>query len=958
MKKFKLTYLLINSFITVLAAAVFLCRFNPAYAQSYASGSCQGDCTAYKTGSKIARECPDGTKKRNDISPECLRKLNSGNNCLNTMPVDGVDRVPEDVCYRNQGWKNKRNHEGMDYASNKGSAVYAAADGTVIEANPCSKGYGRKIIIRHKNANPTPKDNLVELPDDQYYTTTYAHLSKIVANVGAFVHKGDLIGEVGGSSCSGLEGGIPDEDAYGNHLHFEIRTGSSGRGDVIDPMCDDIQSLCGQCNKDFSPSQCRDKPIGFGQYNFTHTRTTSPSVTNPEPVGFNYKNSVTAGTDCSITSYRNSFTSCIFCDIFRIIFDVASTMAKNAYDVLAGSVINVVIIAMALWLAFTIIKFNASFEAKEPRILIKTILNQAFIVVIVVTILRFDLDTFLNLALEPVFNTGMKIAQYATSGQMSGNCSGITQVQDLQGGLPASMGNNILCTINTIQGQILDIMSIGSTSLCVAFKVEAYIPYILPHFGYLIVGIILWLSSFLLMVIYPFLLIDAVLQLSIAAALIPVAIGGYAFKVTRGYAGKVWETFMNAMFTFLFLSIIIYIITTGITDIMNDVMTQELRNAGTNSNAFEVILDSISWWSVNFLKLVFFMLLGWAVLGEAKKFAGKFSKGGFSSGGVAQPVGSLAMQGATRVGQLTGKAAWSAAKGGGSAIVNAGKERINTMRNNRMANKIRNNKNTVTDENGNMVLTSKNWRGQTVTRMLSTDAAGNNIVTKSVGRRSKSNDKFMSVERRYDKNGNLIQEKTGMNAAACKNMLGKDGHVNEVARYALMHNSSHHIDDINKAMMSQILKERMPNFSDADMDKEFESRNIISSSENEFIMEQVNKDGSKTTFTMKTVGDRVLTEVEKIDKSGQARKYSSDGIFNKTSKYRYADGKIVENSVKNKYAFADYYTKYDSCPMDSNGVFATGFPGGETLFSDSDLAEMKEQIAVYGKPESLNMFSR
>ena len=35
------------------------------------------------------------------------------------------------------------------------------------------------------------------------------------------------------------------------------------------------------------------------------------------------------------------------------------------------------------------------------------------------------------------------------------------------------------------------------------------------------------------MVIYPWLLIDSILQLSVASALIPVAIAAYAFPITR-----------------------------------------------------------------------------------------------------------------------------------------------------------------------------------------------------------------------------------------------------------------------------------------------------------------------------------------------------------------------------------------------------------------------------------------
>lgn len=124
------------------------------------------------------------------------------------MPVAGnVDRVPEDLCLRNRS--NPR-HNGMDYAANGGTNVTAAADGRVIETNNCSKGYGRKIVIEHER-----KDG-----KGSSYVSLYAHLSKILVSQGQTVKKGDVIGQVGGTSCSGNKGDTPWKE-YGNHLHFD-----------------------------------------------------------------------------------------------------------------------------------------------------------------------------------------------------------------------------------------------------------------------------------------------------------------------------------------------------------------------------------------------------------------------------------------------------------------------------------------------------------------------------------------------------------------------------------------------------------------------------------------------------------------------------------------------------------------------------------------------------------------
>lgn len=86
-------------------------------------------------------------------------------------------------------------HMGMDIASPNGTAIKAAADGTITYAGWMG-GYGNLIIISHGNG----------------IQTYYGHCSKLYASVGKEVKAGDIIAAVGSTGNS-----------TGNHLHFEIR---------------------------------------------------------------------------------------------------------------------------------------------------------------------------------------------------------------------------------------------------------------------------------------------------------------------------------------------------------------------------------------------------------------------------------------------------------------------------------------------------------------------------------------------------------------------------------------------------------------------------------------------------------------------------------------------------------------------------------------------------------------
>jgi murein DD-endopeptidase MepM/ murein hydrolase activator NlpD len=86
-------------------------------------------------------------------------------------------------------------HAGIDFRSPSGRPVEATASGRVIAAGP-NGGYG----------------NMVEIDHGKGLTTRYAHLSRILVEVGDKVGRGDVIGKVGSTGRS-----------TGPHLHYETR---------------------------------------------------------------------------------------------------------------------------------------------------------------------------------------------------------------------------------------------------------------------------------------------------------------------------------------------------------------------------------------------------------------------------------------------------------------------------------------------------------------------------------------------------------------------------------------------------------------------------------------------------------------------------------------------------------------------------------------------------------------
>jgi murein DD-endopeptidase MepM/ murein hydrolase activator NlpD len=103
------------------------------------------------------------------------------------------------------GKRKKEFHEGIDLRAPKGTAVHAAAGGTVLYADRKINGYGYMVVIKH----------------DDGISTVYAHNSKLLVKAGQKVRNGQKIAYSGSSGR-----------AKGAHLHFEVREGVS----AVDPI--------------------------------------------------------------------------------------------------------------------------------------------------------------------------------------------------------------------------------------------------------------------------------------------------------------------------------------------------------------------------------------------------------------------------------------------------------------------------------------------------------------------------------------------------------------------------------------------------------------------------------------------------------------------------------------------------------------------------------------------------
>lgn len=158
--------------------------------------------TTYQPGAELYGEW--NTTRANPYGPE----LSTGDTLLRLRLTNedigaGFSIPLPPVVTSRFGWRNGRNHNGIDLDLQVWDPVRSSFPG-VVRFSGVAGGYGRLVVVRHFNG----------------LETYYAHLHRLKVSTGDLVNAGDLVGLGGNSGHS-----------TGSHLHYELRF----KGVPLDP---------------------------------------------------------------------------------------------------------------------------------------------------------------------------------------------------------------------------------------------------------------------------------------------------------------------------------------------------------------------------------------------------------------------------------------------------------------------------------------------------------------------------------------------------------------------------------------------------------------------------------------------------------------------------------------------------------------------------------------------------
>lgn len=690
----------------------------------------------------------------------------------------------------------------------------------------------------------------------------------------------------------------------------------------------------------------------------------------------------------------NSVESCTLCPLFVVVFNTVSKVGSLSTKNFSAGIVQVVIVFFAVWLAMEVIKFVASMKTKDLKDFVQMLITRGFILILVVTILKTGVGNFYNIFIQPVYNTAQSMAQIMFEDGNGGTTphpddkkaqkdKSLSEIKEIENGLPSSIGISIVKTMTMMENRVRQLNALGSAVACSSFQ-DGW--FIFPKLKYLLFGGIVWILTIAIIVMVPFIMIDAVFQLGVATALMPFAVGAYAFEYTRKYCKKVWETFLNSAFSFLFTSAIVLILLGAIQSStqselggVGDFNTMFVIGNAAGDIAYTNFKETVNWLSPMFLNLIFIFLLAWAVMNMgndfAKKFAGSLSSTNIGSE-MAARAGSMAKGAAMKATAPARNAMSKGAKWVGQRAVRKVGQGISSLRSRGMRKRIERNKDKMVandDGTSSVEIKGKKYtldKDGNITREKNKEKVkkgilGRNpkkrLVTEKEIRTESAVIKRKTIKIMEQKDGQWVEVKSSVvdKVRITKDIevMNKNGSFNPEAMAEVLKGTSGEVREmLRNNMIRSITASR---FSKAAFDPA--SENLASAPETsidpdtgEIVTKYVTKNGQVVVSKTKLRPDGIVeSKLTRVDKNGHAVTFESDGIRNKMTIRLLNNGvdaskmsleeldKIEENCKKDKNGrvverVGYSYTEYYQVRIKNGEMSEAEVPNGMFMHTDAD----------------------
>ena len=279
---------------------------------------------------------------------------------------------------------------------------------------------------------------------------------------------------------------------------------------------------------------------------------------DPAGVDTNAKATSGASKGCKTLPARYAeIQACILCPLFQVILNTDQTIASKSYSALAGSFRNVVILVLALFIAYQTLITVSAFTKQDTPKYIGTLLTQSFKAGIAALLLS-NSSYIYYYAINPLMKAGLEFGlALIFRAELLSEFSSL--VQSEQANMPTGViGQDLLASVmaavRLFSKAAAQLPAIGSSLICISTHEGTSG---LINISMFLEGLLVFAFGWAIALVCCFYLLDSVVRFGIFCALLPFLIACWPFKVTSSYTNTGWKIFMNAFFNFVMMGLVI-----------------------------------------------------------------------------------------------------------------------------------------------------------------------------------------------------------------------------------------------------------------------------------------------------------------------------------------------------------------------------------------------------------------
>lgn len=353
----------------------------------------------------------------------------------------------------------------------------------------------------------------------------------------------------------------------------------------------------------------------------------------------------------------HNYKKCFFCHLLGVIYDGSARLVDHSFPALAKSFVALLVVGMSIWIAIQVLGQISSLTKQDAQKFLGALIKQSY---------KFLIAVFLLLNSQQIFDYGIRPLTQAglTFGKemlKTKDAFDATQHQRIAHGAPGGkyltvvMYDQLEQYVVAIQQKISFMQAVGSSLWCIGgnYLVGKGQNKLIKDMGdgieMMAQGAVIAIFGFLLSIAFIFYLIDAVVQLGLTAALSPFLIVAWPFKATAKYTKTGINMFLNSVFVFIFVGLVISINF----ELINQALNPTSGGGGLvliaeaiNSQDLDKLVQYTEITAVGFMFLIFCCIFGFKFTNQASSLASKFA-GGFMTAGKKAFAPNIATMGAS-----------------------------------------------------------------------------------------------------------------------------------------------------------------------------------------------------------------------------------------------------------------------------------------------------------------------